>query len=357
MKTDPVARRRHDIGKNGVPVHVLGKPGPLDREELEIVKRHPLLGFEQLREAQSISDTQLSVVLHHHEAMNGSGYPDGLHGTLIPRYARLAHIVDVFDALTTKRVYKEAVSREEAIKVMCNGMRSSFDTEMLETFCRFLGFDNGTKPAGPKKKIQINFNNQVIIQLDEGKRLKSALVGLEHGEYLILRVSGLNYMQDLFKDKRSVIARYTHNGIAYGFRSTVIGSVAYPLRLLFLAYPETVEEISLRKEPRVDCFLPSKITIRNNTYDGALMDVSENGCKLVLRHVARESLPRVLMDERVHTWIQLLSEQSGDEFNGIVRGIEDDEERIMLGIQFIESSQSAKNHLREFIERILKLVG
>src|SRR6266852_3311598 len=116
-----VALRRagvvHDIGKIGVPEHILTKPGPLNDEEWKIMKQHPVMGERICAPLKSFRHV-LPVIRHHHEKLDGSGYPDGLVGEQIPLTARILQIADVYDALTTERPYRTALPPEKAFAIM-----------------------------------------------------------------------------------------------------------------------------------------------------------------------------------------------------------------------------------------------
>jgi HD-GYP domain-containing protein (c-di-GMP phosphodiesterase class II) len=104
----------HDLGKIGVPEIVLRKPGALDADEWELMRRHPLVGAEIVAPLEFFGDGAL-VIRHHHERMDGSGYPDGLRGHEIPPGARVVAVADVFDALTSDRPYRKAMSVTAAL--------------------------------------------------------------------------------------------------------------------------------------------------------------------------------------------------------------------------------------------------
>jgi len=116
-----VALRRagivHDIGKVAVPEHILLKPGPLTPEEWKVMKQHPVVGERICSPLKSFRHA-LAVIRHHHEKLDGSGYPDALRGGEIPATARILQTVDIYDALTTARPYRKALSPEEALAVM-----------------------------------------------------------------------------------------------------------------------------------------------------------------------------------------------------------------------------------------------
>jgi putative two-component system response regulator len=107
----------HDIGKIGIPDHILFKPGPLDSEETRIVEQHSILGEQICAPLKSLRHV-LPVIRHHHERMNGSGYPDGLQGEQIPVNARILQIVDICDALTSDRSYRKKLSLPQALTVL-----------------------------------------------------------------------------------------------------------------------------------------------------------------------------------------------------------------------------------------------
>ena len=128
----------HDVGKNSIDETILNKPGKLENKEYEVIKKHSFLGYEQLKSSYLLTRHQLLCILHHHESADGTGYPDGLASKAIPLYARVLHIVDVFDALVSERVYKRAMTHEEALNLMTGQMRSSFDDTLLHAFSDFV---------------------------------------------------------------------------------------------------------------------------------------------------------------------------------------------------------------------------
>lgn len=135
-KTAPL----HDIGKVGIPDKILLKPGKLDFEEFEIMKKHTTLGVEALSYnlknglTPSFIKTAIEIAGTHHEKFDGSGYPNGLKGKDIPLSGRIMAITDVYDALTSKRVYKPAYEHEYAIGLIKSESGKQFDPEIVEAF-------------------------------------------------------------------------------------------------------------------------------------------------------------------------------------------------------------------------------
>ena len=123
----------HDIGKLGVPVEILDKPGRLTPEEMEIMKQHPAIGARIVAPISAYSDV-VAAVRHHHEHFDGNGYPDGLAGDEIPLIARIFAVADVFDALASPRPYREAWTSEQAIRHIAEGAGTQFDPRVVEAF-------------------------------------------------------------------------------------------------------------------------------------------------------------------------------------------------------------------------------
>jgi putative nucleotidyltransferase with HDIG domain len=124
----------HDVGKIGIPEHILNKAGKLDDHEYELIKKHPVIGFESLKEVQFPWPQVMPIVRYHHEKWNGKGYPDGLAGDEIPFSAQIIGIADFFDALTTNRPYRRAFSYQDALNIMRKESGYFFNPELLEEF-------------------------------------------------------------------------------------------------------------------------------------------------------------------------------------------------------------------------------
>ena len=128
----------HDIGKVAVPDSILLKPAKLTRTEQLILRRHPVVG-ERICAPLKSFQLVLPIIRHHHEKLNGSGYPDGLKGEQIPLTARVLQIVDVYDALTTERPYKRALSIEEALRMMRKEIKKGWwDPKVFDAFERMM---------------------------------------------------------------------------------------------------------------------------------------------------------------------------------------------------------------------------
>ena len=130
-----VAAMFHDIGKASIPLAVLDKPGKLDSNERQLISTHPMAGYEALKVNADISAETLDAVLHHHEFLDGSGYPHGLSGNKISDLTRMLTISDIFSALIEQRSYKPPMPRERAYEIL-QGMQGKLEAPLVNAFRR-----------------------------------------------------------------------------------------------------------------------------------------------------------------------------------------------------------------------------
>ena len=139
----------HDIGKLGVPEHILLKPGPLTPEERKIMEQHTVLGERICAPLRSFRHV-LPIIRHHHEKQDGSGYPDGLNGAQVPLTARILQITDIYDALITDRPYRKALPLEKAFAIMREEVkRGWWDGSILDEFEAVVHGCEPVEPARP----------------------------------------------------------------------------------------------------------------------------------------------------------------------------------------------------------------
>ena len=125
----------HDVGKLGVPTRVLQKTGGLTEDEFAAIQRHPMQGLEIVREIEFLDEANAGI-MHHHERLDGLGYPMGLRGAEIPEFARVIAVADAFDSMTTTRSYRGARIVEEAVAELRRCAGTQFDPPMVEALVR-----------------------------------------------------------------------------------------------------------------------------------------------------------------------------------------------------------------------------
>ncbi len=152
----------HDVGKIGIPDGILLKKGKLNKEEWDVMMEHTTIGSRILSGSSSeILQSGELIAISHHEKWDGSGYPNGLKGKDIPLCGRISAVSDVFDALTTKRPYKEAMENEEAFEIIRKGRDSHFDPEIVDVF-----FNNLDKILKVQKEYQEGKVETEILDID-----------------------------------------------------------------------------------------------------------------------------------------------------------------------------------------------
>ncbi len=131
-----VAALLHDIGKVGIPDSILRKPGKLEPEEYALMKRHPEYGWAVLRMLPGFERAALDI-LHHHESVDGRGYPAGLKGSEIPVVSRIVCVIDAFDAMVSSRPYRIGLPYEEAVRRLKESSGTQFDSVVVQSFLSF----------------------------------------------------------------------------------------------------------------------------------------------------------------------------------------------------------------------------
>ena len=133
MEVLNVSATLHDIGKIGVPDHILLKPGRLTEEEYAVIKRHPLIGSNIIGH-QAMWIDEKDIIKHHHERWDGNGYPDGLKGEKAPFFSRILSVADVYDAMTSDRSYRKRLSEDAALREIQENAGTQFDPKIVEVF-------------------------------------------------------------------------------------------------------------------------------------------------------------------------------------------------------------------------------
>ena len=157
----------HDVGKAQVPDDILNKPGKLDDEEFTEMRRHVALGVNMLKKTEGISEIAMQVVAQHHERADGTGYPARLEAAAISTYGRMAAIVDVYDAISSERVYHKGMPPPQALKKMLEWSSHHFDPQLVKVFIRAVGiYPTGTLVQLESKRLA------VVIEQNEGNLLQ-----------------------------------------------------------------------------------------------------------------------------------------------------------------------------------------
>jgi HD-GYP domain-containing protein (c-di-GMP phosphodiesterase class II) len=339
----------HDVGKNAIDERILNKPGKLDKDEFELVKRHPLLGYEQIKATQVMTRSQLSIVLQHHEGSDGSGYPGGLKEFAIHRYARAARIVDIYDALTTHRPYREALPGHEALRIMNEEMKETLDTTLFRAFTRHVQRETGSEEVTTGPPLNLAAGTPIQVQFEgEEIPLKGVLVGFEGQGTMIIRLPASGQIRDLLEANRMVVGRYVAANVIHMFQTVVLKYERHPFPLLFLSCPQATRTDDLRKRLRTNSYIRAKLYMGREQQAGAVLDLSQEGCRLVVKSSSAGPLQTITVNEGITLAADLSGTGEYQSLTGIIRHAMVGNDKAVLGVQFVELPPVA----REAIERL-----
>ena len=215
-----------------------------------------------------------------------------------------------------------------------------------------------TSPPNRGLRLNVELGSQLLLQ-PEGweESIKSILVGLEPPAYLIIRVPFFPNRQDPLAETRPLSVRYRSLGNAYGFRSSVLGAVDKPVRLVFLAYPESVESLDIRRHSRVSCYIPATAHVDEREFKGIISDISVMGCRFTLKFPAVLKPQQVQVIDFIRLAFPLLGMPGLQEFYGIVRNTSVERERIGFGIEFDRLDAAVAEKIAAYVERMTEYDG
>lgn len=208
----------------------------------------------------------------------------------------------------------------------------------------------------PRLHIPITLGAELLLEIIDLKlRIKSLLVGMEHEQYLVIKI----YPNDLIGTFRSeavkespIIIRYFYKGAVYGFRATILNIVSAPAKLFFVTYPEKFEEIKALDTARFECILPASTMLGNEIVDMTVVDISKEGCLCMIK-MSPEKNDKLYGLLRINQKIDLMVQFPGmvgkSDLIGLVRNMSKGTERIMLGIIFEEMLPDARAKLDHLI--------
>ena len=209
------------------------------------------------------------------------------------------------------------------------------------------------------RRIFIELGSQIQIQIEGvAFRFKSTLVGMESDECLIIKTpmvpsnAPFTSIQHKLFPGIQIVARYLYKGTVFGFQSKLIKAITSPLRLLFVEYPKIIENYDLRSEERTDCFLPAKIEIWNQKEHGAILDISERGCRCLIKALEGKILPYIQIDERITLRCQFPGIEDDQVVSGNVKNFSRDKEEMILGIEFHEIATGLKTIIDQYVSNI-----
>jgi hypothetical protein len=213
--------------------------------------------------------------------------------------------------------------------------------------------------ADEKPRLPITLGAELLVEIVDLKlRIKSMLVGMEHGRYVMAKI----FEKDLVGRFRSddvtrspLIVGYTHNDVVYGFRTKLLTVVSSPAKLFFIKYPEKIEKLSVRKKLRHECEVEAQAMLSNDIVELLIVDISKEGCQCVVktRGSGDSALYSMIqVDKKIRLMARFPETDGGCSLQGVIRNAGKDEDRIRLGVVFEDMPDESRARLEDFISRI-----
>lgn len=201
------------------------------------------------------------------------------------------------------------------------------------------------KDIGKRLFIELGTPLQVVVK-EVGATLGGELIGMEVGKYIIIKINGLNGVKKDQLLENKVEIKYLHATEIFGFTSTVTLFLEQPEELIFLSYPDKVENFNLRSQPRIKCYLPVKVELEFNMVSGNIVDINSRGCRC---RIPNFSLSKNRDNDKVVMHLQ--STNFGKEFQmaGHVRSVRQDKDEVSLGIMFDDLDVTTQTAIRSIV--------
>lgn len=205
-------------------------------------------------------------------------------------------------------------------------------------------------------RLAIELGTEILVESPRvSGRLRSQLVGMASGQYLIVKAPvtpELGALHKVYPDGDELVLRYLYNGTVFGFRSLVIGAVTHPARLLFLDYPSSVDEHNIRNSPRLECFIPCRVDLGGEAQaEGTIIDISQTGCQVLLRSDHLEA--EIAQDAAVELHFFMPGKDTEHVLKGDIRRLSRDPRRVRLGVAFSTPAENVYRSVYDYLSPTL----
>ncbi len=208
-------------------------------------------------------------------------------------------------------------------------------------------------------KLAVNVGDMALVEPQGvGERFKSIFLGWDSGRCVILRLPAKLELRDHLYSGKPVIVRFLNcAGEVCGFESLIQGITYKPQQLLLLDYPEYVEVFSLRKENRVDCFLPATLLLDEHALDAHILNISTGGCRLGLQQDTARNHP-FTPDQNLRCEFQMLGfAENPHTFSGVVRTVSMAKDKCFLGLEFLDMPEQVQQHIHQYVMNVSEYLG
>lgn len=219
----------------------------------------------------------------------------------------------------------------------------------------------GFQPAGKKADIVdlpgISMGMLLQIQFEGLGASQSRLIGIDYGNFIVIRTPPLARIRSKLYEKNHGIVRYLFSGHVYAFHCTLLSVVTEPYRFSILSYPESLENMNLRKHERIPCIIAAEVILKGRLNRGIVSDISMGGCSFEFDRSCQREFPDLKVDEEAIISLYLQDQGAPATFNGVIRKAKIDQESMMIGLQFNppesrETGEKSEADLRGYLSAL-----
>ncbi len=203
-----------------------------------------------------------------------------------------------------------------------------------------------------RSQLQLSVGEKFLIHFaGETNSIKTEVVGFSNDNYVIVHAPLIPGIRQKALENNEIIVRYFNEGIVYGFKSNLINYLNKPEPLLFITYPNKIEKMELRKNRRVSCNIPAKIYIEDKDYQGLIVDISIQGCRIFIDGLKNSEINNFEQEEPIYLDLSLLTENNNINIKGIIKNITNQKYSVFLGILFDAQTESL-NPVSDYLEYV-----
>ncbi|MFO8032068.1 MAG: flagellar brake protein [Desulfohalobiaceae bacterium] len=209
-----------------------------------------------------------------------------------------------------------------------------------------------------KNRLQLAVGDRFLIYFSgETSNIRTEVLGYSSENFIIISAPLIPGIRQKALDKRSVIVRYFSDGIVYGFESSLINYLNKPEPLLFITYPDNIEVMELRKNKRVNCNMPAKVYLQDDPYQGLIVDISLEGCRIFIDELKNSEISKIEKEESIYLDLFPLTGEENIQAKGIIKNINAQKSSLFLGIQFDSQTESLKpiSDYLAYVENLLNI--
>jgi len=245
------------------------------------------------------------------------------------------------------------LSPAEAFQIMENEMKAALDEQLLKSFWMFMKIQERPVTQDQDIRFSLELGSTIQMQFSEKSgRVNARFIGMDPGAYIIVTLPKMEELKEQLFREEKIVLRYITDGTIFGFESNVIALNLQPVNMLFLTYPKKIQSCEIRKHKRFDCAYYSHIIVSGVNYKGMITNISLGGCQFVMDQSGEQGASEVKAGDSVNLSFQTLEERPFESLPGEVRNVKCSDNRVEIGIRFLDLRDDVKDVLIECIRNL-----